>query len=320
MSQVTLSVLMSVFNETEAQIKEAVDSIINQTFCDFEFIIIGDKPEREELRDFFLGFNDKRIHFYKNEKNIGLAMCMNKAASLANANIFARMDSDDVATNDRFEIELKALHENNVDFVFSDYNYIDLDSMPIKRSSTYGSTIQKNWSKAIALRPAEIHHPTVMFKRSIFERVGGYRNFPCTQDADLWLRMSENGCSFYKVNQELLHYRVNPASVSSSKWFQQQLTSAYIFELSCIRLIRGFDNFSAENYTKYLNKYGVSNPQKEKALRKASSKLSMANNYLMQGQFLTSLYYRFFALFKSRIIRRHTLFFVLKKILLASGK
>lgn len=321
MLHVTLSVLMSVFNETESQIKEAVKSILTQTFSDFELIIIVDNPKREELRNFFFQFEDNRIRYYMNEKNIGLAMSMNKAASLANADIFVRMDSDDVATSDRFEVELNALRKNKADLVFSNYDYIDVDSRPIiTKEAAYASSDQKNWPKSIALRPAEIHHPTVMFKKSIFYKVGGYRNFPCTQDADLWLRMSEYGCSFYKVNQILLHYRVNPASVSCSKWFQQQLTSAYIFELSCKRLVCGYDNFSVENYKKYLDKYGISNPQKEKALREASSILSKSNRCLRQRCPLMALYYRILAQLKSKIILRHTLYFLFKKVLLASRK
>ncbi len=95
------SVLMSIYNESLEQIKESVLSILSQDYDDFELIIVLDKPERTDVKALLDEFNDTRIVFLINEKNIGLALSMNIAASRATSNFFIRMDADDVCLQGR---------------------------------------------------------------------------------------------------------------------------------------------------------------------------------------------------------------------------
>ena len=129
-----ISILMSIYNETIDQIVESIMSILHQTFSEFELIIVLDSPERD-ISDLIQGFHDERIVFIRNSKNMGLALSMNRAASLSSTKILARMDADDVALQNRLEVEYNILVNNNIDFVFSNYNTIDGDSKIIEESS-----------------------------------------------------------------------------------------------------------------------------------------------------------------------------------------
>ena len=96
-----------------------------------------------------------------------------------------------------------------------------------------------------------------MMRRETFERVGGYRDFPCAQDSDLWMRMQEGGAAFYLLKRPLLKYRINSEGTTQKKYFKQQLTLHYIYSLSIERLETGKDSFSKDNYTDYLSKCGL---------------------------------------------------------------
>ena len=295
-----ISVLMSIYNERESDIRESIGSILGQSESHFEFIIIVDNPERNEIASLISDYHDDRIKLFYNEKNIGLAMSMNYAASLASADIFARMDADDIAEFDRFERELAFLN-NGYDLVFSNYILIDENSKVLDQHMPIYDNV--GIERRISLDPSIIHHPTVMFTKAIFDKVGGYRNFPCSQDADLWLRMQEVGCKFNMLHDKLLRYRINPCSVSSKKWYQQQLTIHYIMHLSLERLQTGKDSFSEEDYYKYLSRKGYTNENKAVELRKCEDMLTKALEFRMKGNVLLSFLLRLFVFLKSKQLR-----------------
>src|SRR5574344_2819293 len=165
----------------------------------------------------------------------------------------------------------------------------------------------------VSLDPSIIHHPTVMFTRAIFERAGEYRDFPCSQDSDLWLRMAENGCRFYKLGQSYLSYRANPNSVTNKRWYQQQLTCHYILELSVQRLTQGKDDYSLENYHQYLKRFKVDDEHAKNRLRKAVNLLSESALASASGKKLRSLRLRVQVLLMSDVYRRHIYFLMKKK-------
>lgn len=107
-----LSVLMPVFN-AEKYLKEAIDSILNQSYSDFDFLIIND-GSTDSSEEIILGYSDSRIIYVKNEFNIGLIDTLNKGLSLVTTEIIARMDADDYSFPDRFEKQLQLLDENPI--------------------------------------------------------------------------------------------------------------------------------------------------------------------------------------------------------------
>lgn len=277
-----ISVLMSTYNETPEHVKEAIDSILNQTYEDFELIIINDNPNDKKIDELIRSIKDERIQYFRNKENIGLAESMNLAARLATNNIIARMDSDDIAIHDRFEKQINLLLNDECDLVCSRYSIINEKGALIDATVGYqGGNEELN--KLVQLSPQKIiHHPTVMFKRDLFDQVSGYRNFPCAQDLDLWMRMAEVGCRIRCLDDVLLKYRKNGSSISHKKHFQQQLTLHYSYKLSVERIQSGKDSFSQENYNEYLKNNGLGNAEKEKQFERYFQMLKYNDNLMIR--------------------------------------
>lgn len=307
MKKPSLSILMSIYNESESQIHESVSSILDQTFADFELIIVCDNPNRDDIDEIMSLYQDERIRLVYNEKNIGLAMSMNKAAELAKADIFARMDADDIAFPNRLQEEYNIFQGGNVDVVFTDYCFIDDQSNDIKQVHSFPENVEGIVpSKMIARTPSLIHHPTVMMRREAFEKVGGYRDFPCAQDSDLWMRMQESDAVFYLLKKPLLKYRINSLGTTQKKYFKQQLTMHYIYSLSIERLEIGKDSFSKENYADYLSRCGIGSKSAEKRFQRALEFLLKAMEARPTGRIL----YRLLAFV---ISRQHRNYYLMKR-------
>ena len=112
----TVSVLMSVYNETENEILESVWSIINQTYKEWELLIVNDNPNSLVYEGILSRVEklDSRIRIIKNDHNMGLALSMNEAAKESKTDILARMDADDIAETTRFEDQIPYLLANAV--------------------------------------------------------------------------------------------------------------------------------------------------------------------------------------------------------------
>ena len=248
----SISVLMSVYNETEYELRESIESILNQSFRDFEFIIVNDNPENSLISTILEKYKqlDPRIKIIKNKKNMGLAMSLNRAAENAKFSLLARMDADDISIKYRLQRLHEEIMNREVDFVFSGFDYLDSNSSIIKNKYTYYDPETIEFKLPLG---NVIHHPTVIFTKDIFEKAGKYRNFKAAQDYDLWLRMLDNGCRFYMIDEILLNYRVRDSSVTVSKRKEQECSMNYIRNLYIQRLKRGFDNYSYDDYLKFLD-------------------------------------------------------------------
>ena len=107
-----VSVLMPVYNTKEEYLREAIESILNQTYTDFEFIILNDSPENSDLDGVINSYKDNRIKYYKNEKNLGISKSRNKLLDLANGEYIAVFDHDDISLPERLEKEVEYLDSN----------------------------------------------------------------------------------------------------------------------------------------------------------------------------------------------------------------
>ncbi len=298
-----ISILISTYKEEERFIRESIESLLNQSFQDFEIILVNDNPSRDEIKAIIDSYHDNRIRYIHNEKNVGLALSMNIAAASSHSDVLARMDADDVAELNRLQKEFDIIRQKDVDLVFSAFTKINEDSKvitepPTQEQDSYG----KSLSHAISLNPSIVHHPTVMMRKKIFDEVGGYRNFPCSQDADLWLRLQEVNCKFYRIGCPLLKYRVNTRSISQKNWFRQRLTWYYIFNLSVERLkTGGRDSYSLNDYNDKMQEQGVDDAKSEAKLRKSYF-------YLQKGQSSNRIYrllYRVLAFLSHPILRQY---------------
>ena len=215
-----ISVILPVYN-VEAYVREAVESILAQTFMDFELIIINDGSTDGSgaiLRE--LAPRDARIVLVE-QPNGGLVSALNEGIKRARADLIARMDADDVAMPERFalqhahmvqEPELAVLGSfiRNMD---KEGNIIRLDRYPLTPKAT-ARHVEKG---------CPVAHATVMMRRDAVLKAGGYRKaFRHAEDYDLWLRISDLGYSFANLPQPLYNRRWHGANVSAVHWQSQR--------------------------------------------------------------------------------------------------
>lgn len=264
---------MSVFNERIEWLSQSIDSIIKQTFHDYEFIIVVDNPNIDSSIRSFLkskAASDSRIKIFFNDENLGLALSLNKAVSFSSGTFIARMDADDISFPERISKELEYLDRTKADLVSTNFIYIDDKSNIIR---VHG-TIEENQNKILP-KKNQISHPTVVFKKECFDIVGGYRNFQRSQDYDLWLRFLTNGFSIRAINEYLLYYRINPSGLSEKSRLEQYYTNLYQKKLYLERKKYGTDSFSEEKYRKYIESKKI-NSKKERRFKLAMKYLDLA--------------------------------------------
>lgn len=295
-----ISVLMSVYNETEKEINEAIESILTQSVSDFELIIVNDNPQNIEYIGLLSKWEDKddRIKIIHNESNIGLAESMNKALKLASGEYIARMDADDISLSTRFEKELSILENGEFDIVFTNYSRIGPNGELLDNGKPVCESYSSDKMTENIVFQGIVHHPTVMMKKVFLYRVKGYRNFPCSQDQDLWIRSLEAGGRFGYIDEVLLYYRIRNNSITKKKGCQQYVTIQYILSLLTEReRNNGNDSFSTTNYTNYIQKkcsaksvenYNVASNYLESALEARREKDLLKSTYLRLKAFLVS--------------------------------
>jgi glycosyltransferase involved in cell wall biosynthesis len=212
MESPTISVVMPVYN-TAKYINEAIDSILNQTFTDFEFIIIDDCSTDGSL-DIIKTYSDERIILIQNESNQGVVYSLNNALSIANGKYIARMDSDDISKLDRFEKQLSYFYKNpNIELIGSFYHRID----------SFGNTLDlinypyfQEDIKFGLLFSCVLAHPTIFFKRSLIDlNYFKYdQNYFPAEDYFLWTNLISK-VKIANINECLLKYRVTTYQISS---------------------------------------------------------------------------------------------------------
>lgn len=247
MDKPSISVLMGVYNEKISWINESVESILHQTYQSFEFIIIDDNPNNNELRDYLLLLmkKDERIVVIFNECNIGLTKSLNKGLAVAKGEYIARMDADDISLKNRFEKQISYLNNHSECDAVYGYFYCfkdeDKSRLALKKS---GPSNKKIISKLFLYNV--LPHPLAMLRRTTLERYNlKYdENFVHSQDYDLWLMMAIKGCFFYVIPEPLLYYRISNNQITMSKSSSQNN-----FRLQAINkcleqyfLSAGFDN------------------------------------------------------------------------------
>ena len=232
-----ISVIMSTYKEDERLLRESIESILNQTYKDFEYIIILDYPDNDVHKSVIeeYALKDDRIHFYINEKNMGLTDSLNRGLSLCHGEYIARMDADDISLPDRLERQMKYLEKNHYDLIGGITEMINENGSllySIKNVPTDPKKINK------ALRYSQcIAHPTWLGKKEVFEKNAGYRHMPLCEDYDFTLRAVLNGFVISNLNEPVLKYRMTSNSISRSNLFEQYLYMSYItneYKNNCI--------------------------------------------------------------------------------------
>lgn len=271
-NQELISVTMSTYNEDLKWIKESVESILNQTYKDLEFIIVLDNPNNSELKNLLESYekSDKRIQLLINEENMGVVKSSNKAIKACKGKYIARMDADDISEIDRLMLQKSHLESNNLDFVFSGVKYID-ESSTIKYETHRRGLDDKKTKKLFRVVNIS-HHPTWLVKREVYENLEGYREIPHTEDYDFSLRALNKGYKIGKMSQHIARYRVRETSISLSNGLEQFLYMKV--------LTKAYNKDQIEDYDKVLE---LLNIVKNKISNKDRENFKKANNTFEAG-------------------------------------
>lgn len=216
-----VSVVMSVFNG-ERFLREAVESILNQSFREFEFVIIDDGST--DGTDSILDSYERTapgVRVY-NQENRGLIESLNRACGLARGKYIARMDADDIALKDRLMQQIEFMEEHaGVGVLGGAVEQVDATG---RRVRTVHFPLDHADIISTLVCSSPFSHPAVVIRKEVFVSVGGYRSaFADAEDYDLWLRMAER-CELANLEAAVLKYRIHPNRVSH-RHMQQQIIS-----------------------------------------------------------------------------------------------
>ena len=210
------SVLMSVYRKEQAPfLKASLDSVFAQTLCPDEVVLIKDGPLTPELEAVIAAMQRRHseLRVVPYAVNRGLGQCLNDGLRLCRNDIVARMDTDDVCKEQRFEQEYAFLQEH------PDYALVGswIDEF-------VGSPGQCRATRKVPERPADIvryarsrcpfNHPTVMYRKQAVLDAKGYLVEYFPEDYFLWIRMLMNGAKCYNIQQSLLWFRYSPETVA----------------------------------------------------------------------------------------------------------
>jgi glycosyltransferase involved in cell wall biosynthesis len=249
---VDVSVVMSVKNG-EKYLIDSIESILNQTIKNFEFLIFDDgsfDKTSEILKKYEA--RDSRIKVFSCKDSIGLPNALNKLIKISAGDYIARMDSDDIAHHDRLKTQLYFMKNNPlIDICFTKTNLITENGIFLCEK-----WFPKNIKLAIFLMPYINYfvHPTCLAKKECFYKYGFYnKNFLKAQDWELWQRFISKGVRFGYISDTLMNYRIvlsgNSASLSNisyedPNWLNAKLLIVNHRKLSAIRY---FNKISKRN-------------------------------------------------------------------------
>lgn len=211
-----ISIIMGVYNGAE-KIETAINSLLHQTYKDFELIICDDGSTDNSIAVVSkLAKYDKRIKILKNAKNLGLSITLNKCIKYSSGKYIARMDDDDISHTERLEIQVKFL-ENN-----TKYALVGTSSNLFDKDGIWGSHIVKGerTKEEIFLGKTFIH-PSVMIRKDALLDVRGYSESPeigRTEDYDLWCKLYYKGYKGYNLDNILIDYYEARDSYSKRKF------------------------------------------------------------------------------------------------------
>jgi len=212
-----VTVLMPVYNG-EKYLCESIESIINQTFFNFEFIIINDGSSDKSL-EIIKSYQDSRIKVFHNSENLGITKALNIGLQFAEGEYVARMDCDDISLTDRLAKQANFLDDNpNITVVGSYMNMIDAESNDLHYQYKYPLNNDDIVNSMLSCNP--MGHPSVMFRYSEIMAVGGYHlreewQGVSTEDYDLWLRLAANNYKLANLPQTLIKYRYHQTSLTT---------------------------------------------------------------------------------------------------------
>jgi glycosyltransferase involved in cell wall biosynthesis len=213
-----VSIVVPTFNEPLHTLKESFESISSQTYGDFECIVVDESTDPNSAKDCRdLSAGDRRFRYIHPKTRIGLAESLNLGISIATAELVARFDADDICLPNRLELQVHFMEESpqigvlggELEIIGNQGELLGRRSYP-REHSAIARAFQ--WTTPVA-------HPTVMFRRGVIEKFGGYDpTFKCAEDLELWLRLLGQEVQFANLGEPLAKYRQPRAIRAPAHW------------------------------------------------------------------------------------------------------
>ena len=208
-----ISVIMSAYN-AEKYIAEAIDSILGQTFGDFEFIIL-DNCSDDHTAEIIRSYHDARIRFVQNETNLGIAGSLNKGLKLSRGQYIARLDADDVSYPNRFAVQVKYMDAHpEVCLCAGRYDFIVRGKV---QRTDRGMTISPDAMRFCQYFCNHVAHSTVMMRASALRdhRLEYDARYRIAQDYKLWMDLLRVGDQVV-LNEKFMQYRIHEGNLSGN--------------------------------------------------------------------------------------------------------
>ena len=281
-----VSVAMVVCNASRF-LSEAIESILGQTFGEFEFIVVdfGSTDDSRAIISLYAA-QDSRVKFHV-IPHCGLAEARNVSCSLAQGQYVAIMDADDVSKPERLSLQVEFMAKHpDVSVLGGAVEWIDSMGRPLVR---WGNPRNDREIQSALLECCPLWQPTVMMRRQAFAQVGGYRPpFAPAEDYDLWLRMAEH-FQFANLTQVLLKYRIHPNQASVRRLTKQTLGCLAAKLSASERRSGNLDplNSAVEITSELLTRLGVTSEAQQIAL--ANAYLQWISNLYRAGEYSAAL-------------------------------
>ena len=210
-----VSIVVPVFEPHPVYFRQAIESVLGQSFSDFELIVVED-PSSSSGRQLLAGVSDPRLNHILNRERTSLPQQHNRGLAEARGQFICRFDADDICEPRRVERELAFLQaHSDVDVVGSALTVIDEQSSVIGMRRYPSSHAEIVWAMR---RFNPIANSTVMFRRQVYERFGGWRDSGLpAQDYEWYSRLASGGARFANLEEPLVRYRLHGGSIKSSK-------------------------------------------------------------------------------------------------------
>ena len=212
-----ISVLMPVYRTNEDFLRQAIESILRQSFADFEFLIVDDCPE-DDREDIIKSYTDPRIRYYKNERNLGIAESRNRLIDMARGEYLAVVDHDDVSLPERFARQIAYLDAH------PETGVVGTKLKTIIRKRVSSNPTEDRDIKMALMRTCAVSHQTAMIRKSVLDEhnIRYEKEFSPAEDYCLFCRLISH-TGFYNINDEiLLYYRDHATNTSHTQFDKMQ--------------------------------------------------------------------------------------------------
>lgn len=288
-----ISVLMAVYNAQDTVLK-AIDSILNQTIKDFEFIIVDDRST-DHTRDVIRGIQDSRIRLYLNESNIGQTKSLNIGLMHCSGKYIARMDADDYSLHYRFEKQLAAFDKD------PNLAVVGTRATKLIKNKLINDTFFPYNYEALrfhSMYKNPLNHVSTIIRKDIMVKFGGYdESFLIAADFDLWSRLLRMGyrikvisdrCIIYNVSET--SYRKKNVTVSESEVKDIIKKNKYFFTNRTVD-----DSFI--DFVLQIHSFTPSNPKKFFFQLKLWLKVALSYSYISKSDYVLAFSYDLIIIF-----------------------